>query len=271
MGLGDGDQSVVRGVLTLPGIVGLACLDRVRPIQVYCWDRGLAIQNPDVFVTSVTRVLQSMPSEFYQLEFAFGTYCVTLRRFITGDAIALITQTSVDLQAEERGLAAFCRVMMDHRSAVLAEIQVHQQMMQEIFGGQGLVSQSDGSGVSRSVMIQAFNRLAEIAGRYLGTAIMARHLTRSRPLVACLDGVTIDRRGKLEMPANPQTQTSSTQTSSTHKSGLDELTNEQRSAFSMWIQEFTQQCSKIIRNFDTLVRQEGLTEEEITILFDSDP
>lgn len=261
MRLGEVDLDVVRGVLTLPGIVGFACLDRVVPLQVYGWDSDLVIQKSEQFVNNVTQVLRSMPSEFYQLEFGFGSYSVGLRRFVTGDAIALVMQAGMDLQGEEARLAAFCRVMMQNRSGVLAEIESHQLMMQGNITGDASIAQvtvDAGSSVSRSLMIHSFNRLAEIAGRYLGSAIMVRHLQRSRPLVACLESVTIDRTGKLAMPV---------EMSGAEMSEIGGLTPEQRSAFTMWVQEFVQHCSKIIRNFDRMARQEGLTEEEIAVLF----
>jgi hypothetical protein len=269
MRLGEGDLDVVRGVLTLPGIVGFACLDRIVPLQVYSWDSDLVIQKSEQFVNNVTQVLRSMPSEFYQLEFGFGSYSVGLRRFVTGDAIALVMQAGMDLQGEEARLAAFCQVMMQNRSGVLAEIESHQLMRQRMRQGmrQGnitgdasiaQVTVDAGPSVPRSLMIHSFNRLAEIAGRYLGSAIMVRHLHRSRPRVACLESVTIDRAGKLAMPA---------EMSGAEMSGIEGLTPEQRSAFTMWVQEFVQHCSKIIRNFDRMARQEGLTEEEIAVLF----
>ncbi len=266
MRLGEVDLDVVRGVLTLPGIVGFACLDRIVPLQVYGWDSELVIQKSERFVKSVTQILQSMPSEFYQWEFGFGSYSVGLRRFVTGDAIALVMQAGMDLQGEEKRLAAFCRVMMQNRSAVLAEIQAHQQMMQGISTGEASIAlepvNSEPS-IPRSLMIHSFNRLTEIAGRYLGSAIMVRHLQRSRPLVACLESVTIDRKGQLAMPA----EMSGAEMSGAEMSGIEGLTTEQRSAFTLWVQEFVQHCSKIIRNFDTMARQEGLTEEEIAVLF----
>lgn len=257
--LTSADENIVHAVLTLPGIVGLAFLDRTiplqSPIQVYGWDAGLEIRRSGGFVASVTQVLRSMPTEFYQLEFGFGSYRVLLRRFGTGDAMALVRQAGKDWMDEEPQLAAFCRVAMESRSAVLLMIEAHQQRILET----GVAD--DVPRVDRSVFLAAFNRLTEIAGRYLGATIAVRHLSRSQPMVDCLTGVTIDRSGRIVM--NP----------STLDSALDSLmlTPDQRLAFLVWIEEFVKQCSKIIRNFDVLAQKEGLTEEEYKLLFDPAP
>ena len=257
--LNSTDEDIVQAVLTLPGIVGLAFLDRAIqlqiPLQVYGWDSGLEIQRSEVFVASVTQVLRSMPSEFYQLEFGFGSYRVALRRFVTGDAMALVMQAGADLTDEEPRVAAFCRVAMESRSAVLLMIEAHQQRVL----GTGVVDEVPR--VNRAVFLAAFNRLTEIAGRYLGTTIAVRHLSRSQPMVDCLTGVTIDRSGQIVMNLSPL------------DSALDSLmlTPDQRLAFLVWIEEFVTQCSKIIRNFDVLAQKEGLTEDEHKLLFDSAP
>ena len=257
--LTSADENIVNAVLTLPGIVGLAFLDQAiplqSPLQVYGWDAGLEIRRSGVFVASVTQVLRSMPSEFYQLEFGFGSYRVALRRFVTGDAMALVMQAGADLTDEEPRVAAFCRVAMESRSAVLLMIEAHQQRILET----GVAD--DVPRVDRSVFLAAFNRLTEIAGRYLGATIAVRHLSRSQPMVDCLTVVTIDRSGRIVM--NP----------STLDSALDSLmlTPDQRLAFLVWIEEFVKQCSKIIRNFDVLAQKEGLTEDEHKLLFDSAP
>jgi hypothetical protein len=265
------DLDVLWCVLTLPGIVGLTFLDRGIPFQVFSWDAEFTMQQPEIFITSVTQVLQSMPTTFYQLEFGFGSYHICLRRFITGDAIAFVLRSGIDLQDYEVNLAAFCRLVMDQRSAVLAKLEAHQadylaarQSWQTTAGSPVNGSGVNGSGVKQSpvnkspvnkspveqeVMIRAFNQLAAMAGRYLGTAIMTRHLVRSRPPSDCLDFVTIDRKGQLEI------------------SNTEWLNSAQLAAFSEWIQHFVRECSKIIRNFDRLARQEGLTEEEIAVLF----
>ncbi len=257
--LNSTDEDIVQAVLTLPGIVGLTFLDRAIPLQiplqVYGWDSGLEIQRSGIFVASVTQVLRSMPPEFYQLEFGFGSYRVALRRFVTGDAMALVMQAGKDLTDDEPRVAAFCRVAMESRSAVLLMIEAHQQRIL----GTGVMD--DVPRVARAVFLAAFNRLTEIAGRYLGATIAVRHLSRSQPMVDCLAGVSIDRSGQIVMkPSAPD-------------SALDPLmlTPDQRLAFLVWIEEFVKQCSKIIRNFDVLAQKEGLTEEEHKLLFDSAP
>lgn len=259
MTLNPTDEEVVHSVLTLPGIVGLAFLDRTIPLQiplqVYGWDARLEIQRSEVFVASVTQVLRSMPPEYYQLEFGFGSYRVALRRFVTGDAMALVMQAGADLTDEEPRVAAFCRVAMESRSSVLLMIEAHQQ---RILGNEVA---DDMTRVARAVFLAAFNRLTEIAGRYLGATVVVRHLNRSQPLVDCLAGVRIDRSGQIVMKP------------SALDSGSDSvmLTSDQRLAFLAWIEEFVKQCSKIIRNFDGLAQKEGLTEEEHKLLFDSAP
>ena len=253
------DEAIVQAVLTLPGIVGLAFLDRAIPLQiplqVYGWDSGLEIQRSGIFVASVTQVLRSMPPEFYQLEFGFGSYRVALRRFVTGDAMALVMQAGKDLTDDESRVAAFCGVAMESRSAVLLMIEAHQQRIL----GTGVMD--DVPRVARAVFLAAFNRLTEIAGRYLGATIAVRHLSRSQPMVDCLAGVSIDRLGQIVMKT------------SAPDSMVDALmlTPDQRLAFLVWIEEFVKQCSKIIRNFDVLAQKEGLTEEEHKLLFDSAP
>jgi hypothetical protein len=259
------DRDVLWCVLTLPGIVGLTFLDRGMPFQVFSWDTEFTMQQPEIFITSVTQVLQSMPTTFYQLEFGFGSYHICLRRFITGDAIAFVLRSGIDLQDYELNLAAFCRLVMDQRSAVLAQLATHQTeyraartswktapvtAVDDAIPDTSPIEQAPMQHpMQQQVLIGAFNQLTAMAGRYLGTAIMMRHLVRSRPNSAYLAFVTIDRKGQIEI------------------SNTEWLNSEQLAAFSEWIQDFVKQCSKIIRNFDKLARQEGLTEEEIAVLF----
>ena len=150
-------------------------------------------------------------------------------------------------------MAAFCRVAMESRPAVVSKVEAHQQRIL----GTGVAD--DGSRVDQTVFLAAFNRLIEIAGRYLGPTIAARHLSRSRPMTDCLGEVSIDRSGQLSM----------TPLASTSDSAM--LTPDQRRALLLWIGDFVTQCSRIIRNFDVLAQKEGLTEEEHKLLFDSAP
>ena len=169
--------------------------------------------------------------------------------------MALVMQAGQDWTGDEPRVAAFCRVAMESRSAVVALVEAHQQRIL----GDGVAD--DVPRVARAVFLAAFNRLTEIAGRYLGATIAVRHLSRSQPTGEGLAGVSLDRSGRLSMTLSPL------------DSALDSamLTPEQHRAFLVWIEEFVKQCSKIIRNFDALAQKEGLTEEEHKLLFDSAP
>lgn len=241
-------SSIIKDFLTVPGIAGIALIDGSTIPRLYAADPHLQIHHPNLFLASVTPILRSLAPEIQQIEFLFATYRLYVYRLSYGFTVAVLTHQTVQWNnSAAADLEPFCQT-----------VQAHLNLSIPLLEDWASVRPDENTAVTLQDYLTAFNHLTSIAAQYLGSTLIASQLKRSRPPLADLIPIEINRKGQLI--AAPDS-TSGSSPSSTHV-----LTPHQLAALRQWSRTFLNHCSKIIRDFDTTARQAGLTSEEVALL-----
>ncbi len=99
-------------------------------------------------------------------------------------------------------------------------------------------------------MLAALNTLSRFTTQYLGNLVIVNYWKASRPDVDWLKGFEIDRAAQFSLPSDAATT----------------LTEQQQEWIRAWVAAFMKRCGQVIRDFSTLVDQNGLTETEKELL-----
>jgi hypothetical protein len=230
---------IIQDFLTVPGIAGIAMMDGSTIPRLYSADPTLQIQHPKTFLASVTPILRTLASEVQQLEFFFGTYRLYVNRLGYGFTVAVLTHQSIDWHNNSQNLQTFCET-------VQANLKISIPILETWASARNNLLPPHSPTPDLQTYLNAFNHLTQIAAQTLGNTIITSQLNRSRPgsLTIAIDIA----KTQLTAPNQP-------------------LNPNQLKVLHQWTQDFRNQCSKIIRDFDTTARQAGLTSEEATLLF----
>lgn len=101
--------------------------------------------------------------------------------------------------------------------------------------------------------ITALNYLSQLAARYLGNTVVTNYLKVTRPSADWLNGFQIDRAAHISC-VDPAAYTS------------QPLNVEQRQWIQDWIEAFVLRCTRVIRDFATILEQSPLDDSIRTIL-----
>lgn len=270
---------IIRDFLTVPGIAGIALIDGYPTPRLYSADPNLEIHQPKVFLANVTQILRTLNPQIKQLDYFFGTYRLYIRRMGLGFTVAVLTHRDVKWRNSSEDLRPFCQAVQSHlkTSIPLLEDWASARNNHQLDGSsqkelhlnavtttEFLVpsppslpastlrpSSLPVSSPSLPLLqdyLNAFNHLSTIAAQYLGSTIIGTQVKRSRPQGEILSMITIAAKGQLISEVDRV------------------LSPEELQALRQWTQDFRGQCSKIIRDFDTIAQAAGLTKEEVALL-----
>jgi len=99
--------------------------------------------------------------------------------------------------------------------------------------------------------VTSLNRLSEFTRQFLGTAVVCNYLKSTRPKQDWLQEFQVDRAASIQPPPGDPTRL---------------LTPEQQAEIRTWVNTFMNRCSSVIRDFPTLVQNQGLTETDKVLL-----
>ena len=284
--LTSADLEQVALFLTLPGIVGFALLatklDTSQSVPCYLWEAGLVVHQKSLWVTSLAQVVRSMPERVSQMEFAFGRYRFYVRRIHSvGEGIVVIQSAdSPSLREQSAIVLPFCQVLREHCLAVLqvisqyhpidlemplelalaepeSPVEIAQEEVEHLEPAvtppsalERVSSAADRPTIlQRGKVVASLNQWLGNVNRYLGKTWVQRAIERSSANLTALTELQFER------------------SAIAYWKGAEYLSEEEVLILVEWMQDFRQDCSKILRNCDRLIPLEGLTEEEIEILF----
>ena len=261
---------IIRDFLTVPGIAGIALIEALidghSTPRLYCADSKLKIRQPKIFLANVSQTLRTLTPEVQQLDFFFGTYRLYVCRMEFGFTVVVLADCNVKWRNSSQALRPFCQAVQSHLKASI-------QLLEDWASAGKLQNdrspaKSSRDGATTNLLppppptslpspslpllpdyLNAFNHLIDIAAQYLGGTITANHVKRSRPQGETLARVTIVAKGQLTALEADRV-----------------LSPEEFQALRRWTQDFRGQCSKIIRDFDTIAQTAGLTDEEAMLL-----
>ena len=260
---------IIRDFLTVPGIAGIALIDGYPTPRLYSADPNLEIHQPKVFLANMTQILRTLSPQVQQLDCFFGTYRLYIRRMGLGFTVAVLTHRDVKWRNSSDDLMPFCQAVQSHLKASIALLEdwASARNNNQLDGSSqkekdlGAVatelrapSPAPAYNPSLSLLqdyLNAFNHLSTIAAQYLGSTIIGSQVKRSRPQGEILAMITIVAKGQLISEVSEVDRV---------------LSAEELQALRRWTQDFRGQCSKIIRDFDTIAQAAGLTKEEVALL-----
>lgn len=104
-------------------------------------------------------------------------------------------------------------------------------------------------------LLAAANQISHLTVRYLGPTVVSNYWKATRPSQGWLAAFQVERSAQITLSAALVPQTTAT------------LTPEELHWFRQWISAFMERCSKIIRDFPTLLEQSALDDRQKALLF----
>jgi hypothetical protein len=259
---------IIRDFLTVPGIAGIALIDGYPTPRLYSADPNLEIHQPKVFLANVTQILRTLTPQVQQLDCFFGTYRLYIRRMGLGFTVAVLTHRDVKWRNSSEDIRPFCQAVQSHLKASIPLLEDWASARNNHQLDSSSQKEAHWDTVSTEVLapsppllpvanptlpllqdyLNASNHLSTIAAQYLGSTIIGTQVKRSRPQGEILSMITIVAKGQLTSEVDRV------------------LSPEELQALRQWTQDFRGQCSRIIRDFDTIAQAAGLTKEEVALL-----
>lgn len=257
---------IIRDFLTVPGIAGIALIDGHPTPCLYSADSSLEIHQPKVFLANMTQILRTLTPQVQQIDCFFGTYRLYVCRMGLEFTVAVLTHRDVKWRNGSEDIRLFCQAVQSHLKASIPlledwasarnnnqlELSSQKEPHRDTVSTEVLAPSPPPRPVAALPLLQdylkAANHLSTIAAQYLGSTIIASQVKRSRPQGEILSMITIVSKGQLISEADRV------------------LSPEELQALRQWNQDFRSQCSRIIRDFDTIAQAAGLTKEEVALL-----
>jgi len=108
-------------------------------------------------------------------------------------------------------------------------------------------------------LLTAVNQISQFTTHYLGPTVVANYWRSSRPAMEWLSNFEIDRSAQITYAGGAPT-------------GLSQpLSDEQQQGFQNWVSAFIQRCSRVMRDFSTLLDQGVLDDRQKAFLALSPP
>jgi hypothetical protein len=110
-----------------------------------------------------------------------------------------------------------------------------------------------------SEVLVAMNQLSQFTIQYLGKFIVANHWRTNCPDVDWLRQFIVAPTGTLSLDVRSKLM------------GGDLLSDQQQAWIRAWVSGFSQRCTKVIRDYPTLVHQQALDQNQWQLLFEPEP
>lgn len=294
------NREVVEDFLNLPGIAGVALMDR-RSRPYFCGvDSTLNFQQKEALAQGIRQVVETTPESFESFEFQFAAHQVYIYKLASG--MILLVLTNDDLVYSDY-LPALQRL----KAALQADLSTGVATFRLLAGNISLSSQEywkpaadDGtkSGptfqksevapkpasststgarngyhtaaknppvapstpnqVTLKDILAALNHLSAFTTQYLGVAVISNYWKSSRPLnIEWLNHFQVNRKAEISFNGE------STQ-SRVGESG--EVSQQEIEWLQSWVAAFINRCTKVIRDFPTLVEQKALNLQQKKLL-----
>ncbi len=286
-------QEVIQDFLNLPGIAGIALIDR-RARPYFCGvDQTLNFQQKEALAQGILQVLETIPDGFESFKFHFAAHQVYIYKLDHGTILLVLTQDNLiysdylktikNLKAalgEDIGnIIATFRLSTGHTT--LSGINSRQQVIMPVppptdslkpgsyetpISATNVPLNGTASAQSSPSEIQAtptatlndaiaaLNHLSQFTTQYLGIHVIANYWKLTRPAHDWLNRVQVDRSAHLSIAdATPQELQS-------------QLSPDQKTWLQQWVAEFIKRCSQVIRDFPTIIQQKALSDEQKALL-----
>ncbi|MDJ1168350.1 hypothetical protein PMG71_02800 [Roseofilum sp. BLCC_M154] len=258
-------REVVEDFLNLPGIAGIALIDR-RSRPYFCGvDNTLNFQQKEALAQGLRQVVETTPEGFESFEFQFAQNQVFIYKLPEG--MILLVLTTLDLVYSH-----YADALNHLKAELIADSATAIATVRLLAGSLTLSNQTywkdspspspsptpvpltsyprvppvpptpeAASQVTLKELLEALNQLSLYTTQYLGKAVITNYWKSTRPDGEWLQSFEISRTAELTFTRS----TALTQT----------VTPEQLSWIQSWVQAFISRCIKVIRDFPALVEK----------------
>lgn len=279
-------QEVIQDFLNLPGIAGVALMDR-RSRPYFCGvDQALNFQQKEALAQGILQVLETIPDGFESFKFHFAAHQVYIHKLDHGIILLVLTHDNLvysDYLKTIKNLKAALREDISNAIAIF-RLNAGNMTLSGVTtrSHNGSTAQTSTTSVSKVLStppaptqappevpqataqppptvslndaIAALNHLSKFTTQYLGTHVIANYWKSTRPSHEWLTCIQVDRTAQLSAidvtPQQLQTQ----------------LSPEQQASIREWVAEFIKRCSQVIRDFPSVVQQKALNDEQKSLL-----
>ncbi len=259
------EREVVEDFLNLPGIAGVALIDR-RSRPYFCGvDSTLNFQQKEALAQGLRQVVETTPEGFESFEFQFAQNQVFIYKLPEG--VILLVLTTLDLVYSN-----YAEALHELKTELIADTATAIATFRLLAGSLTLSNQTywqnsptpspspirvpfksqptvpkaspipeATSQVTLKELLEALNQLSLYTTQYLGKAVITNYWKSTRPDMEWLQSFEISRTAELTFTRS----TALTQT----------VTPEQLALIQSWVAAFISRCIKVIRDFPALVEK----------------
>ncbi|MBP0008941.1 hypothetical protein [Roseofilum sp. Belize Diploria] len=259
------EREVVEDFLNLPGIAGVALIDR-RSRPYFCGvDSTLNFQQKEALAQGLRQVVETTPEGFESFEFQFAQNQVFIYKLPEGVILLVLTTLDLVYSNYAEALHELKTELIADTATAIATFRLlagsltlsNQTYWQDAptpspspirvpFKSQPTVPKTTPipeatSQVTLKELLEALNQLSLYTTQYLGKAVITNYWKSTRPDVEWLQSFEISRTAELTFTRS----TALTQT----------VTPEQLASIQSWVAAFISRCIKVIRDFPALVEK----------------
>ena len=230
-------RQLIQNFLSLPGVIGVSLMPlgpKNSLGQAYSlgFPNGNGPDQPPLLVEGIQQIIKTTPAFLEFCEFQLGPYQVELHK-VDSDAAVLILREGNQSSQYSKAVSELMQFIKADYTALVESIQS--------LGTKDRDSQLTASAQQATAplgdVVAAMNSLSQVTIRYLGTQLVANHW-RSVQDTDGLKAFSVDSDGII-----------------TVTSGQQRVSPEQLADIRLWTQRFHQRCTRIIRDYDVLVKQ----------------
>jgi hypothetical protein len=263
-------QGVIQDFLNLPGIAGIALMDRQSRPYFHGLDRSLNFQQKEALAQGILQVIETIPEGFESFEFQFTEQKVHIYKLDRGLILLVLTRNQLvdsnypaaietlkhTLQSEIIGTIATLRQAAG--SSTLSGLSYRKSPLSSPLPALDPETLSVHSPTARKFtlaeVISTLNHLSQFTSQYLGTHVIVNYWKSTRPSGMWLMQFQVDRSAQFSLHE-------------ARTEALEQvLTLEQRQWLQTWVAAFIQRCAVVIRDFPAIVEQRALDERQKTLL-----
>lgn len=242
-------QEGISDFLNLPGIVGVALMDGQSQPFFADLDRAFNLQQNEALSQGVLQVIETIPEDFESFEFQFSAYQVYIYKLIFGRVLLVLAHQNLDYSDYSQKIKFVQEaIQTDFEGAIstLRTLTVSQTPDEPIEK-----PKPQPSSATLQDVLAALNHLSMFTTQYLGIPIIVNYLKSTRPDQEWLQQFQIDRAAHVSF--------------SSTESDIS-LSTEQQQWIRDWMAAFIRRCSKVVRDFATIVEQKALNPQQIVLL-----
>ena len=228
---------LIQNFLELPGIIGFSLmpLDPTEASgQAYSvgFPQGNGPEQESILAQGIQQIISTTPASLEFCVFQFGPYQVELHKVENGAILLVLSEGELPSEYS-KAVSELMQFIKADYPALVDSIQV--------IRAEAIAPVSVPSAQSQTArlddVVAAMNSLNLVTSRYLGPQLVANHW-RTLQDVPWLSKFCIDTDGTVSVIDIDQ-----------------QLSAEQLAEIRLWTQRFHQRCTRIIRDYDTLVEQ----------------